>query len=177
MSDWTNATNEELLDEVKQSIVEARDCHSFSEAFKRIGAKRMKHTDFAEAQRAGYEAAWPSMVEAYRANYLFGHQGLDFLSFLMVSKTEVEQDQHTWSNVRAAAEAVGKTADHTYMDMAAFAASRILPTYEARRCYLDAQGNGVRSNLTKEGRAMFEKRRDDYQAATLKHGWKQPFTS
>lgn len=169
------ATNEDLLAEVTDSIRAHRPCEAWTEVLKRVMAKKMTLDQFNAAQREGFKDALPEMLEAYHAGYYFGHQGLDFLSFLMVSKAEVAADVERWNNLRAAAEAMGSTDDPTYQDAMAFARSRIEPSYEARRVYLTPDGKTTRYDMKGDLRAAFDTRRDAFNAATEAHGWHQPF--
>ena len=173
--DWGAATNEQLLAEVTDSIKTYRACESWTEVLRRVLARKMTQDQFAAAQLDGYRVALPEMLQAYSGGYYFGHQGLDFLSFLMVSKAEVAEDVERWNNLRAAAEAMGATDDQTYQDAARFARSRIEPSYEARRVYLSPDGKTTRYDMKGDLRAAFDARRDAFNAATEANGWRQPF--
>lgn len=173
--DVTEATTAELLNEVTASIREHRQCEAWTEVLKRIMAKKMTLDQFNAAQRAGFKDALPEMLEAYRAGYYFGHQGIDFLSFLMATKDEIAKDVERWNNLRAAAEAMGATDDAAYQDALDFARSRVEPSYDARRVYLSPDGRSTRYEMKGELRAAFDRRRDDFNAATEAHGWRHPF--
>lgn len=174
MKDWKQATDAELLEEVEAAAREQRLQQGVTALVGRIFAGKLTQEQVDAAQRKGYASVLPEMLEAFRQGYYFGQQGHDFLSHLMATEAEVEEDQKRWAHLKGAAEAMGSLGDPTFREAADFARSRVEPTFAQRRAFLNPDGKSLRTMDAKYKEA-FTKRRDDFNSATTRWGWKQPF--
>lgn len=171
---YSEMSNSELLQEVKCCIVDHVNFNGFSEILKRIKGHQLTADEFAEAQRQGYDIVWPDMLASYKAGTAFGHQGLDFLSALMLTKEEVASDQERLGDFKGAKQALGSKPE--LEEILAFGTSRIEPSFEDRRKFFRSGGELMDADeMGPKLRIEFERRRDAYGAATVKWGWPGPF--
>lgn len=171
---YEQATNDELLAEVTACIIEQREFNGFSQVLRRVQAKQLSNEAFTEAQRKGFEVIFPQMMEAYRAGYYFGCQGLDFLSCLLLTRAEVEKDRSRWSEMLGAAEALGLAQAPEFQEPKAFTESRVLMPYEERRQFVTAKNElKAAASLSEATRKGFERKRDAFLTAAMKYNWKQ----
>lgn len=161
----------QLLVDLSDSITKGTAFFGHGELLNRMVAGRLTEAKLKAAEAKGYQVSWDAMLKDYKAGTYFGQQGLDFLSFLMVTEKEVDEDLAKWNKMDAAATALGLRSDPTFCDAESFAYSRVKLAHPYRRFYL-TKTNGLRFDLHMGGRINLKTLRTSFNAAAKRHGWK-----
>lgn len=160
----------ELLAGLTASISNGTPFFGHQEILNRLVSGRMTDAKHRAAEAAGYTQLWADMLDSYKDNKYFGQQGMDFLSWLMTTEVEVAEDLKRWLKMDAAATALGKRDDPTFLNAEGFAYSRVLLAHAFRRPFL-SKGNGLRFDMTIGGRINLKTLRTSFNAATKRYGW------
>lgn len=161
----------DLLAELTSCIIKGTPFFGHQEILNRLQSGRLSEAKYNQAEAAGYKGTWAGMLKDYKAGTYFGQQGLDFLSFLMVTEAEVKEDLDKWDKLNAAASALNLRADPTFCDAESFAYCCVKLAHPYRRFYL-TKTNGLRHDLNLGGRMNLKTLRDSFNAHAKRHGWK-----
>lgn len=159
----------DLLSMLTASVANNTDFYGHQEILERIGAGRLTDNQVEAARRAGYQKAFPAMMAPWSEGKLFGCQGLDFLSCMLLTEEEVEIDMQTWLRVDAAAQAVG--VDGEWAHIQDFATTRIIIPAKHRRAFFDGGSLKPASSLPRSHRMAWNRWRADFIAANKRWGW------
>lgn len=159
----------ELLAILTNSIVADTEFFGYQELLERIGAGRLTDAQVVAASRAGYQQAFPLLMEPWAEGKLFGCQGLDFVSCMMLTEEEVRQDFQTWTRVGTASSVLNLGGEFDHIRQ--FADTRIVIPFKHRRAFFDGPNLKPASSLPTSHRRAWLKFRSEFIAANQRWGW------
>lgn len=133
---------------------------------------RMKTRELDEAMQRGYSRRWFNFYPLFQEGKLFGCQHFDFASMLMAKEEEVAADLEVWRLVESAANTLGLVLDQHYLEMRAFAMSRVAMPYANRKRYLLPDGTfRALALMTKDNQELHERHRKSFEEVRVKYRW------
>ena len=166
-------TNEEILKEVEeQAAGEEEKFPWHSEWLKRVKAGTVDHRLLHEAIQKGEKRLWPNLVARFENGLLFGCQPHDFSSMLMMAEEEIDSDVRSWETAKSAAAGAEATKSKVFLEMEAFATTRLAIDFRVRRKFIGEDGSLLPlATFSKETQDSLAQKRERFQEVADRFGW------